>query len=158
VSATAYPTPIADAAGGGTQVTVTQFTLSDSAVGSEVSVSASRIISVKSPISIPLSGPYTPAGGALVPIPPQAIQNLITANQLIELALATCMPLPITIRGITVHYHCPYETIQPSLLNNRKQIALAQFSILSTWIRARCYANPSDQLCTTANAVYNELT
>jgi hypothetical protein len=27
--------------------------------------------------------------------------ELITANQLIELALATCMPLPITIRGIT---------------------------------------------------------
>ncbi|MFP3192473.1 MAG: hypothetical protein RXR02_05120 [Thermoproteus sp.] len=158
MSATAYPTPIADAAGGGTQVTVTQFTLSDSAVGSEVSVSASRVISVKSPISIPLSGPYTQAGGVLVPVPPQAIQNLITANQLIELALATCMPLPITIRGITVYYHCPYETVQPSLLNNRKQIALAQFSILSTWIRARCYADPSDQLCTTANAVYNELT
>ena len=158
MSATAYPTPIADAAGGGTQVTVTQFALSDSAVGSEVSVSAERILSVQSPISIPLSGPYTQAGGVLVPVPPQAIQNLITANQLIELALATCMPLPITIRGITVYYHCPYETIQPSLLNNRKQIALAQFSILSTWIRARCYVNPSDQLCTTANAVYNELT
>ena len=157
MSATAYPTPIADAAGGGTQVTVTQFALSDSAVGSEVSVSASRIISVRSPISIPLSGPYTQAGGVLVPVPPQAVQNLITANQLIELALAPCMPLPITIRGITVYYHCPYETIQPSLLNSRKQIALAQFSILATWIRARCYANPSDQLCTTANAVYNEL-
>jgi len=139
MSTVAYPIAIGDALSGGITITVTAFSLSDSASGVEKLSGPNQSVTVSLPAQL--------YGPAIIP--------LVTPGTTVTFLLPVCVPKPITFSqlsgGVTVHTHCPNEIIQPSLWNNRRTILINQLSKLAVLIQLINYVNRA-----IASDLYNE--
>jgi len=139
MSTVAYPIVSGDALSGGVTITVTAFSLSDSASGVENLTGPSQ--------SVTVTPQPTLYGPAIIP--------LVTPGSTVTFLLPICIPKPITFSslsgGVTVYTHCPNEIVQPSLWNNRRTILINQLGKLAVLIQLINYMNSA-----IASDLYNE--